>query len=103
MTTLQTLQTLSEGIEPLIPLPETRFTAAKDDPPFLPPPYSSMVDDAFADNRVHLYKDRMRQIALHPVRLQAGQSESPAGGLGRFMLPAPLPEMRGGKILSGAV
>lgn len=89
--------------KPLIVLQETRFEASDFDSPCAPPPYSSMIDDVFTDIRIHKRKDELRQIALSPIRLKAGQSELPCGGLGRHAVPVSLPELRGGRILSGSV
>ena len=103
MADMQELQALTEGVKPVIPIIETRFEASPTDLPFTPPPYSSMIDDALMDGRIHLRKDKLRQTALGPVRLKAGQSEPPSGGLGLHAVPVRLPELRGGRILSGRV
>ena len=100
MATVQELQRLAQGIKPIVPIPETRFTASKMDLPYLPPPYSSMIDDALMDNRIHEYKNKLQQIALHSVKLHAGQINMLNGELGRPAARHPIlvPEMLGGRI-----
>ena len=84
-------------IEPIIPLPETRFTASPNDLP-LTVLYTSIITDALTDNAVHLHNNEIRQSALHPVRLHAGQSAMPNGGIGRFAAPQ-IPELTGGGLV----
>jgi hypothetical protein len=65
-----------------------RFVPGKWDPPSLPPPYSSVLDDVRQQGDFFLRVDEVRQNALHPVRLQAGQHSPVNGREGRFALPA---------------
>lgn len=99
MKDLEIMHSLTAAFERLDPLVQTRFSSSEPELPFTPPPYSSIIDDALRDNRIHLYRDKLRQIALHPVKLKAGQTEPMAGEMGRNFTPATLPEMRGGSIL----
>lgn len=102
MTRFEDLQALTGSIQMRISIPGTRFNAYEMDLPFLPPPYTSMIDDVMIQNTLHKYKDNLRQIAMHPVKLQAGQSNLPAGELGRPAAPLPVlvPEMLGGRLLT---
>lgn len=61
-------------------------------------PYTSMLADVRIANAILKYRDRLRQIALHPVYLHAGQSAMPNGGIGRFAAPQ-LPEIIGGGLV----
>lgn len=99
MKDLEIIHALNAAFERLDPLSRTRFSASEPELPFTPPPYSSLIDDALRDNRIHLYRDKLRQIALHPVKLKAGQTEPMTGEMGKNFNPATLPEMRGGSIL----
>ena len=97
MLTMSQIEAQYPPIEPVVPLPETRFVSSPTDLP-LQVPYTSLIEDAFIDNAVHLYNDRIRQSALHPVKLHAGQSAPANGGLGRFATPQP-PEIIGGGLV----
>jgi hypothetical protein len=83
--------------ETLISLLETRYTLSPTAIP-LQVAYTSLIKDALIDNAIHLYKDKLRQNALHPIRLHAGQSGMPNGGIGRFAAPQ-LPEVIGGGLV----
>ena len=98
MLTILEIAERNQPVEPAIPLPETRFVESPTALPLDPPPYSSIIDDAFTDNAVHKYNDKLRQTALHPVKLHAGQSTAPNGGIGRFASPQ-LPELVGGGLV----
>ena len=74
------------------------FTASPAAVPQESPRYSSMIDDALTDNAIHKYRDKLRQIALHPVKLHAGQSAPSNGGIGRFARPQ-VPEIIGGGLV----
>ncbi|MDR2075752.1 MAG: hypothetical protein LBP61_02285 [Desulfovibrio sp.] len=65
-----------------------RYIPGKWDPPSLPPPYSSILDDVRHQMELFRRIDAVRQNALHPVRLQAGQHSPVNGREGRFALPA---------------
>lgn len=95
-TTLNGTYTLSA------PISTRRVSASDLDLPFLAPPYSSLIQDVFTDIHIHKYKDLLRQNALHPVKLQAGQANFPNGELGRPATPDPvlIPEMIGGRVLT---
>ena len=56
-----------------------RYIPGKWDPPSVPPPYSSILDDVRQQMELFLRINEVRQNALHPVRLQAGQ-HSPVNG-----------------------
>ena len=43
-------------------------------PPSMPPPYSSMLDDVFAQDAGFKRQDALRQTALHQVKLKAGRA-----------------------------
>jgi|GEM_PF-3202738 len=92
---------LYESIPKMTLLEGTRFVARDLDPPYWSPPYSSLLDDAVADGMVHKLKNELRPVALHSVKLQAGQSAMPNGELGRPAAADPtlLPEMPGGRLL----
>lgn len=100
---IRKLETLPGSVKPAIEPPATRLEASPHAHPSAPPPYSSLISDVFRDICIHKYKDKLRQIALHQVKLKAGQNALPSGGFGREFRPPALPEMRGGKILSGNV
>ena len=53
----------------------------------MPPPYSSMLDDVFAQDAGFKRQDALRQTALHQVKLKAGQHSPVNGELGRNALP----------------
>jgi hypothetical protein len=80
----------------------TRFFVSETDPPYFPPPYSSLLADVRALNQRHLEMDKLRQNALHPVKLQAGKANMPGGELGRHSARNPIlvPEMLGGRVLT---
>ena len=90
-----------EGIRPVIPLPEMRFTESDMDPPLWPPAYSSLLDKAKDNIRGHLRDEILRHVALRPVKLLAGQSNAPNGEFGRPAAPDQqmIPEMLGGRVL----
>ena len=98
MLAIESTQGTTQPVESMVPIPETRFEASPTDLPFTPPPYSSLIDDALIDNFVHKYNNAIRQNALHPIFLHAGQSAPPNGGIGRFAAPQ-LPEILGGAIV----
>jgi hypothetical protein len=79
----------------------TRFYVSETDPPYFPPPYSSILADVRAQNKRHLEMDKLRQVALHPIKLQAGKADMPGGELGRHLTRDPIlvPEMTGGRLL----
>jgi hypothetical protein len=99
MADMRKLETLTNSGRPLPALPDSPAYPH----PSAAPPYSSLISDALRDICIHKYKDKLRLIALHQVKLKAGQSALPNGGLGRDFLPPSVPEMRGGKILSGSI
>lgn len=103
MPDMSELEKVPGTIKPAVKPKATRFEASDNDLPGTPPPYSSIIADAFRDIRIHKRKDKLRQIALHSVKIRAGQSQLPAGQLGREMRPAEPPEQRGGRILSDDV
>lgn len=100
MPTFTELEALTGSVKPIIPLPETRFDGHWTDVT-LPPPYTSLFDDVQRDIDIHLRNNKIRQNALHPVYLQAGQSPLPNGEFGRPAArhPVLLPELLGGRIL----
>jgi hypothetical protein len=65
-----------------------RYVPGKWDPPSISPAYSSMLDDLKQQADLFRRVEHVRQNALHPVRLKAGQHPSLNGGEGRFALPA---------------
>ncbi len=67
--------------------PETRMTAREDALPCTPPPYSSLIKDIRTQGYLFKYTDDIRQNALHPVKLTAGQTPPPNGALGRHAVP----------------
>lgn len=101
MITVQDLQDITGRFTSAIALPETRFVANELDPPYWPPPYSSMLDDVIAQKYRDIERARLRNTALHPVMLHAGQARLPQGELGRPFAPDPvlLPELPGGRVL----
>jgi hypothetical protein len=80
----------------------TRFFVSETDPPYFAPPYSSLLDDVAAQNRRYREADKLRQTALHSVKLQAGKATMPGGELGRPYTrdPVLVPEMLGGRLLT---
>lgn len=97
MLTITQISAENAPVEPVIPLPTTRFEASPTDLP-LTTVYSSIFDDVQSQINVFKYKDTIRQNALHPVKLHAGQSAMPNGGIGRFARPQ-LPEIIGGGLI----
>ena len=97
MLTIMEISAENAPVEPVVALPTTRFEASPTDLP-LTTVYSSILDDVQAQINVFKYKDKLRQIALHPVKLHAGQSAMPNGGIGRFVRPQ-LPEIIGGGLI----
>ena len=97
MLTITEISAENPPVEPVIPLPTTRFEASPADLP-LTTVYSSMLDDVQSQIALFKYKDKIRQNALHPVKLHAGQSAMPNGGIGRFVRPQ-LPEIIGGGLI----
>lgn len=79
----------------------TRFVARQLDPPYLAPAYSSLLDDAIADGMVHKLKNEAYTAAMHPIKLQAGQTSMKNGELGRPAAadPVNIPELSGGRLL----
>ena len=79
----------------------TRFMSYALAPPYLVPPYLSMLDQVFALGEVHKNRNEAYSAAMHPVRLQAGKSPMPNGELGRPAAADPVntPEMLGGRVL----
>ena len=98
MLTLLQMAVRNPPVKPVIPLLETRFAASPTALPLDPPPYRSIIDGALIDNAIHKYKGKLRQIALHPVKLHAGQSAPPNGGIGRFAKPQ-IPELTVGGLV----
>ena len=98
MLTLLQMAVLHSPVKPVVPLPETLTAVSSAALPLTPPPYRSIMDRALIDNAIHKYKDRLRQIALHPVKLHAGQSAPQNGGIGRFARPQ-IPEIIGGGLV----
>lgn len=102
MVKVEELQALVGSVQPPIRILTTRFFVSQTDPPYFPPPYSSMIADVKAQNQRHLEMDKLRQTALHPVKLQAGQADMRGGELGRPCAREPIlvPEMVGGRLLT---
>jgi hypothetical protein len=65
-----------------------RYIPGKWDPPSIPPVYSSLLDDVRHQGDLFKHVNKVRQNALHPVRLAAGQHPPVNGREGRFALPA---------------
>jgi hypothetical protein len=101
MIPVQNLMDLTGRFTAPVPLPETRFTVDDLDPPYWPPPYSSMLDDVIAQKYRDIDRAKLRRAALHPVMLKAGKARLPQGELGRPAAPDPvhLPELLGGRVL----
>ncbi|MDR0827073.1 MAG: hypothetical protein LBN33_04220 [Desulfovibrio sp.] len=100
--TTQELRSLIGSVSLAVPIPGTRFKARTLDPPYLPPPYSSLFDDLARNTAALEYHNQLRQIALRPLRLHAGQANRSNGEIGRFAAREPImiPEMLGGRILT---
>ena len=97
MLTITEISAANAPVEPVVPLPTTKFEASPTDLP-LSTTYSSIFDDVQRDINIYKYQDKIRQNALHPVKLHAGQSAMPNGGIGRFARPQ-LPEIIGGGLV----
>jgi len=92
---------LYEGL-PQVTLREgTRFVVRASDPPYLAPPYSSMLDTAIAAGVVQKINNKAYYAAMHPLKLHAGKAPMPNGELGRPAAADPIntPELLGGRIL----
>ena len=98
MLNILQIAAMNQPSEPAITIPGTRFVASPTAMPLDPPPYTSITDDALIDNAVHKYTNRIRQNALHPIHLHAGQSAPVNGGIGRFFRPQ-IPEIIGGGLV----
>ena len=70
-----------------VPINSTRFNADAWDPPSSAPPYASMLDKVMTQGAIFKCEDSLRQDALFPVRLKAGQHSPVNGELGRNALP----------------
>jgi hypothetical protein len=68
-------------------------------------PYSSLVDDRQRSIDRFEYRNALRQIALRPLKLHAGQKNRPDGEFGRYFARDPImvPEIAGGRILTTTV
>jgi len=102
MTRYEDIAALTGSIELPVSILVTRRRAHEMDPLYFAPAYTSLIDDVMIQNALHLRQDKIRQIALHPVKLHAGQANLPGGELGR---PAAreqilIPEMTGGRVLT---
>lgn len=102
MKTYEEIAALTGSIKLPIPILVTRRRLHEMDLPYLPPAYTSLIEDVKIQNALHQRQDKIRQNALHPVKLHAGQANLPGGELGR---PAAreqilVPEMTGGKVLT---
>jgi hypothetical protein len=98
MLTSSRMTVLASPVDSSIAWSDARFAASLAAAPQDSPGYSSVIDDALTDNAVRTYRDKLRQIALHPVKLHAGQSAPPNGGIGRFARPQ-IPELIGGGLV----
>jgi hypothetical protein len=100
--TTQELRSLIGSVSLTVPIPGPRFNARTMDLPYLPPPYSSLFDDMERNNAALEYHNKLRQIALRPLLLHAGQVNRSNGENGRFAAREPImiPEMLGGRILT---
>ncbi|MDR1945847.1 MAG: hypothetical protein LBQ51_01590 [Desulfovibrio sp.] len=67
--------------------------------------YSSMADDMQRSIDMFEYRNKLRQVALRPLKLHAGQRNKPNGEFGRYFAwdPIMVPEMTGGRILTTTV
>lgn len=101
MSTFNELALLTGSIRPHIELPQTRFTVSDLEPPNWSPPYTSLYDDVEIQKHYFLHRNKVRQAAMHPVMLKAGQSPFANGELGRPAArdPVLLPELLGGRLL----
>lgn len=97
MSAIPEVSPLQTPVSAVTMLAGTRFVATRTALDL--PLYTSMIHDALVDNAVHKYNDLLRQNALHPVLLHAGQSAMPNGGIGRFAAPQ-LPELLGGDLVA---
>ncbi|MDL2316741.1 hypothetical protein LJC59_06640 [Desulfovibrio sp. OttesenSCG-928-A18] len=101
MAQFEELEALVGSIELPIKIPETRFHKSRWDAPYLPEPYTSLFEDVRISQRILLRNNKIRQNAMHPVYLQAGQAPLPNGELGRPAArhPVLIPELAGGRLL----
>jgi hypothetical protein len=85
--------------------PETRFVAFTLHSSGIARPYTSLVDDRQRSIDRFEYRNALRQVALRPLKLHAGQSNKPNGEFGRYFTwdPIMVPEMTGGRILTTTV
>ncbi|MDL2266927.1 hypothetical protein LJC46_02945 [Desulfovibrio sp. OttesenSCG-928-G15] len=81
-------------------LPPTRFVEREYDLPLTPRPYSSMLDDVRAQGERQKVHNAEQYVALHSVKLHAGQVDRSYGESGRPAAAKPilLPELLGGRI-----
>lgn len=102
MQTYEDIAALTGSIKLPVAILVTRHRAHELDPPFFAPPYTSLIDDVMIQNAMHLHQNKVRQIAMHPVKLHAGQSSPPGGELGRHAAREQIlvPEMTGGRVLT---
>ncbi|MDR1686709.1 MAG: hypothetical protein LBR82_09820 [Desulfovibrio sp.] len=68
-------------------------------------PWTSLLDDRQRSVDMFEYRNALRQVALRPLKLHAGQTNKPNGEFGRYFAwdPIMVPEMTGGRILTTTV
>ncbi|MDR2125161.1 MAG: hypothetical protein LBP38_09340 [Desulfovibrio sp.] len=99
------LRSLSGSVQRIAPVTEPRFATFTLYSSGFARPDTSLLDDRQRSVDMFEYRNALRQVALRPLKLHAGQRNKPNGEFGRFFAwdPIMVPEMTGGRILTTTV
>ncbi len=96
---------VSERYPPGSPyLPEPRFERdIRTEPLYVPPPYTSLLDDVVAQGEDLIERGIERHAAAFPARLRLGQHVDNNRGFGTRVSPLNYPEARGGSLVAVSI
>jgi hypothetical protein len=96
---------LSGSVQRVEPVTKPRFVTFTLYSPGFARPWTSLLDDRQQSVDMFEYRNALRQVALRPLKLHAGQKNKPNGEFGRYFAwePVMVPEMTGGRILTTTV
>ncbi|MDR2603946.1 MAG: hypothetical protein LBC55_01145 [Desulfovibrio sp.] len=99
------IQSLYGSVQRIEPVTEPRFATFTLYSSGFARPYTSLLDDRQQSIDMFEYRNALRQVALRPLKLHAGQKNKPNGEFGRYFAwdPIMVPEMTGGHILTTTV
>jgi hypothetical protein len=99
------VQSLNGSVQRIEPVTEPRFATFTLYSSGFARPYTSIIDDRQQSIDMFEYRNALRQVALRPLKLHAGQKNKPNGEFGRYFAwdPIMVPEMTGGRILTTTV